>query len=126
MRDIKKLVAKQVEGNNDNVTMTSIQQPELKQESQGRQEINPEKTVVAETKETSEPEVESQVVHNPIFDLNNPDVVFVKRNKLNSRVPTAKLSVYMLKDEREILEKCAEKHHMTPGQYIRTLIINSN
>lgn len=67
--------------------------------------------------------------YNPIFDVSDARVVKVVRVKRNylksSEIAATNLSVYLLEDEKRLLEKLSEEHSMTPSTYIRTLIVNS-
>lgn len=103
-------------------------EPEPKKEEKKAETPKPKKVapVKPQPKPTPKTQPEEELRSTEIFDINTEGVVIPARKQRGQSEEYTCISVYVTKQEAQLLEENSAKHGMTKSNYMRLFILNGN
>ena len=101
---------------------------EPKKEEKKAETPKPKKVAPVKTqpKPTPKTQPEEELRSTEIFDINTEGVVIPARKQRGQSEEYTCISVYVTKQEAQLLEENSAKHGMTKSNYMRLFILNGN
>lgn len=107
----------------DTTSASESNKEEEKTESPKPKKVAP---VKSQPKPTPKTQTEEELRSTEIFDINTEGVVIPARKQRGQSEEYTCISVYVTKQEAQLLEENSAKHGMTKSNYMRLFILNGN
>lgn len=107
----------------DTPSVSESNKEEKKTEAPKPKKVAP---VKSQPKPTPKIQTEEELRSTEIFDINTEGVVIPARKQRGQSEEYTCISVYVTKQEAQLLEENSAKHGMTKSNYMRLFILNGN